>query len=680
MNGAKLGVLALLASTAAIVGCSSDATSPNALAHSASATATTAMAPTSVDNFMLVDANMEAHELYRLADAKAVVIVSQSNGDAVMRGLAPNLKALKAAYAAKGVEFMMLNSNLKDTREAIQAEADKAGYDTPILMDSYQLVGESLGVTRSAEVFVIDPKSWKVAYRGALAGTGAAKAALDDLTAGRPVTVAGAAASKGAAIAFPERGVTKVSYAKDVAPILEAKCVACHQEGGIGPFSMTNYAMVKGFAPMIREVIRTDRMPPYHADPHVGKFSDDKRLSADEVKTIVHWVEEGAPRGEGPDPLGATRHVAAEWPLGKPDLVINVPAFTIPASGVVDYQRPATMNPLTEGKWVRASTVKPGSRQGVHHLLTGWMAEMPADGKSSETKWAASLGAGYAVGAESSIEPKDAGVYLPAGGAIGFQMHYTPFGKEAVDESKVALYFYDKPPELIMHSVVVMDPTIEIPANEGRHKEMAYVQFPHDALLYSAFPHAHYRAYSSDLWIQYPDGKQKLLLSLPRYDFNWQRSYTFAQPIKVPAGSKLIAHYVYDNSKRNPSNPDPSIKVSWGEQSFQEMLFTSLSYRWADETAQHKVAYEGEMGKTRLVGMMDDNLDGKLQKAELKGQLGGQLLKYFDVLDKNHDGALDADELAAAQAMMGPRRKAEAAKPPSEAAVSASAFNPAGGK
>ncbi|MFI4950345.1 MAG: hypothetical protein ACHP7A_04840 [Caulobacterales bacterium] len=677
MNGAKLGVLALLASTAAIVGCSSDATSPNAFAHAGSATATTAMAPTRVDNFMLVDANMEAHELYRLADAKAVVIVSQSNGDAVMRGLAPQLKALKAAYAGKGVEFMMLNSNLKDSREAIQAEAQKAGYDTPILMDSYQLVGESLGVTRSAEVFVVDPKTWKVAYRGALAGGQAAKA-LDELTAGQPVTGAGAQPSRGAAIAFPERGETRISYAKDVAPILEAKCVACHQEGGIGPFAMTNYSMVKGFAPMIREVIRTDRMPPYHADPHVGKFSDDKRLSPDQVKTLVHWVEDGAPRGDGPDPLGATRRVASEWPLGKPDLIIEVPAFTIPASGVVDYQRPAVMSPLTEGRWVRASTVKPGSRQGVHHLLTGWMAEMPANGKSSETKWAASLGAGYAVGAESSIEPKNAGVFLPPGGAIGFQMHYTPFGKEAVDKSQVALYFYDKPPELIMHSVVVMDPTIEIPANEARHQEMAYVEFPHDALLYSAFPHAHYRAYSSDLWIQYPDGKQKLLLSLPRYDFNWQRSYTFAEPVKVPAGSKLIAHYVYDNSRRNPSNPDPSIKVSWGEQSFQEMLFTSLSYRWVDETAQHKVNYEAEMGRTRLLGMMDDNLDGKLQKAELKGQMGQTLLKYFDVLDKNHDGALDADELAAAQAMMGPRRRAETAKPPSEAAVSASAFNPGG--
>ena len=677
MNGAKLSVLALLASAAAVYGCASNKTPSNALTHSASASATAPMAAR-VDNFMLVDADMEAHELYRLADAKAVVIVTQSNGDAVTRSLAPNLKALKSAYASKGVEFMMLNSNLKDTRETILAEAQKAGYDTPILMDSYQLVGESLGVTRSAEVVIIDPKTWKVAYRGALADGSAAKA-LDALAAGQPVAMASSGLSKGAAIAFPERGVTKVSYSKEVAPILEAKCVACHEEGGIGPFAMKDYATVKGFSPMIREVIRTDRMPPYHADPHVGKFSDDKRLTPEETKTLVHWVEAGAPRGEGPDPLGAVKHVAAEWPLGKPDLIIDVPAYTIPASGVVDYQRPAVPGTLTEGKWVRASTVKPGSRQGVHHLLTGWMAEMPANGKSSETKWAASLGAGYAVGAESSIEPANAGVYLPPGGAYGFQAHYTPFGKEAVDKSQIALYFYDKPPELIMHSVVVIDTTIQIPANEGRHKEVAYVQFPKDALLYSAFPHAHYRAYSSDLWIQYPDGTQKLLLDLPRYDFNWQRSYTFAEPIKVPAGSKLIAHYVYDNSKRNPSNPDPNINVSWGEQSFQEMLFTSLSYRWVGETASHRVNYDEEMGKTRLLGMMDDNLDGKLQKSELRGQMGAMLLKYFDVLDKNHDGALDADELSAAQAMIGPRRSA-AAPPPADPQAAAFNAKAGGGK
>ncbi|HEY0437813.1 MAG TPA: hypothetical protein VGC92_14320 [Phenylobacterium sp.] len=673
MNSAKLGVLGLLASTAVICGFAADSKAPVA-AGSAMAAHDMAAAKR-IDNFMLVDANMEAHELYRLGDAKAIVLVTQANGDAAIQKAAPQLKALKAAFADKGVEFMMLNSNLKDSREAIQAEARKAGYDLPVLMDSYQLVGESLGVTRSAEAIVIDPKTWQVAWRGGVAG---AARALEALTAGQPVTAAATPVS-GALIAFPARGVSKVSYAKDIAPILEAKCVACHEEGGIGPFAMKDYATVKGFGPMIREVIRTDRMPPYHADPHVGKFSDDKRLTAEETKTLVHWIEAGAPRGEGADPLGAVQHVAAEWPLGKPDAIISVPAYTIPASGVVDYQRPAVANQLTEGKWVRAATVKPGSRQGVHHLLTGWMAEMPADGRSSETKWAASLGAGYAVGAESSIMPANVGTYLPAGGAIGFQAHYTPFGKEETDKSQIALYFYDKPPALIMHSVVVIDNTISIPANDGHHTEVAYVEFPHDALLYSAFPHAHYRAYSSDLWIRYPDGKEKLLLSLPRYDFNWQRSYTFDKPIAVPAGSKLIAHYVYDNSKRNPSNPDPKINVTWGEQSFQEMLFTSVSFRWADETAAHRVNYDGELNSTRLLGMLDDNIDGKIQKAELKSRIGDQLGKYFDVLDKDHDGALDKVELAAAQQMMGMRQRGGAAAPPA-AKPPASGGTPTAGK
>jgi len=657
MTNARLGILGLLASTALVSGCASDSTAPSALAQGSAINAA-ATTPASVDNFMLVDANLEAHELYRMTDASAVVIVTQANGDAVLRGLAPQLRTLASTYGAKGVEFLLLNSNLKDSREAILAEAEKAGYGLPILMDVNQLIGEGLGVTRSAEAYVINPKTWTVAYRGPVSGVGAA---LDALAAGQPAPAV-TTASAGALIAFPERkDHTKISYAKDVAPILEAKCVACHQEGGIGPFAMTNYEMVKGFAPMIREVIRTDRMPPYNADPHVGKFSDSKNMTAAEIKTLVHWIEAGAPRGEGADPLGAVKRVAAEWPLGKPDLVLNIPAFKVPASGVVDYQRPAMANPQTEGRWIRATTVKPGDRQSVHHVLTGWMKDIPADGKSSETRWRGSVG-GYAVGAESSVYAGNVGSYLPAGGAIGFQMHYTPYGKEAVDNSQIGVYFYDKPPELMMRNVVVIDPSITITPNTKRHKEIAYVEFPNAALLYSAFPHAHYRAYSTDLWLETPDGKKKQLLNLPRYDFNWQRAYTFAEPIKIPAGSRLIAHWVYDNSKTNPANPDPNIKVTWGEQSHEEMFFTSVAFRWLDETAAKQVDHDGRFAKTRLLGMMDDNIDGKLQKAELKGQMGNMLGMAFAKIDINSDGGLDRLELEKAQSLLpGRRRGSEAA-------------------
>jgi hypothetical protein len=384
-----------------------------------------------------------------------------------------------------------------------------------------------------------------------------------------------------------------------------------------------------------------------------------------EIKTLVHWIEAGAPRGAGDDPLAAKKRVAAEWPLGKPDLILNIPAYKVPASGVVDYQRPYTVNPLTEGKWIRATTVKPGDRQAVHHVLTGWMKDVPENGVASETRWRGSVG-GYAVGAESNVFGGDVGTYLPAGGAVGYQMHYTPYGKETVDKSQIGVYFRDKAPKYMMRSVVVIDASIEIAPNTARHKEVAYVEFPKDALLYSAFPHAHYRAYSNDLWIQYPDGKKKLLLSLPRYDFNWQRSYTFAEPVKIPAGSKLIAHYVYDNSKRNPSNPDPSIKVTWGEQSHEEMLFTSVSFRWLDETAEKQIDSEARFAETRMFGMMDDNLDGKLQKAELRGQMGRMMVAYFERIDTTQDGAIDRAELKAAQALLPQqrRRSSEAASAP----------------
>ncbi|RAK59238.1 hypothetical protein DJ021_05190 [Phenylobacterium hankyongense] len=666
------------AAGALLFGCSTDTGAPHAMqyARPTADTAPMAMAaamPKTVDNFMLVDQDLGAHELYRLADARAIVIVTQGDGCPIVRAMSPALKALKAAYAAKGVEFMMLNSNLQDTREAIQEEAKTYGYDMPILMDSNQLVGESLGVTRTAEVFVINPKTWQVVYHGPLDDRsdygGAQKAnvtpfaanALDDLLAGKAAIHEAGMQTKGCLIDFPQRSaaaMTRISYAKDVAPILEAKCVACHQEGGIGPFAMSSYEMVKGFSPMIREVIRTHRMPPWNADPHVGKFQDDKSLSPDQIKTIVHWIEAGSPRGAGPDPLAAKRHVAAEWPLGKPDLILNVPAYTIPASGVVDYQRPIVPNPLAEGKWIRASTVKVSQRQGVHHLLTGYMKEVPADGKGNESRWGVSVG-GYAVGAESMISPKNVGAYLPPGGAIGIQAHYTPFGKEVVDQSQIGLYFYDKDktPGLVLHNSVVVDNTIVLPPNDGHHQEVAYLAFPHDALLYSAFPHAHYRGAASDLWIRYPDGKEKLLLSLPRYDFNWQRDYTFAEPVKVPAGSKLIVHYIYDNSKRNPNNPDPNKTVVWGDQSWEEMLYTAVRYRWLDETSAKPVDYDEELNANRFMGMMDDNLDGKLEKAELKGRIGETLLTYFAQIDTNHDGYLQAAELKAAQAMMANRRR-----------------------
>ena len=699
MTKALTIALATTAAAALLSSCTSDGQAPNALSSatpSSAEVAATTPAPATVDNFMLSDTDYMGHELYRMTDAKVIVLISAGNGCPIVRNLAPQIRALKAKYGAQGVQFMMINSNLQDGRDAIAKEKEEYGFDIPILMDSNQLVGEQLGVTRTAEFFVIDPKTWKIAYRGPLDdrmdyGTQKANAdhpwasdAIEAVMAGRQAMAANKM-SPGCLVDFPERAkvsASKISYAKDVAPVLEKKCVACHVEGGIGPFAMTSYDMVKGFSPMIREVLRTDRMPPWNVAPHVGKFADDKSLSPTEIKTVVHWIEQGAPRGAGPDPLAMKRHVAQTWPLGKPDLILDLPQYKVPAAGVVDYQRPIALNPLTEGKWVRASTYVVNQRQAVHHFLSGYLKDVPKDGQGNESRWGASMG-GYAVGAESTLWPKNVGTYLPPGGAIGFQAHYTPFGKDVTDASKIGLYFYKdgEKPGLVMRNSVIVDNTISIPPGEARHKETAWIDVPKEMLLYSAFPHAHYRGYASDLWLQTPDGNKKLILAMPRYDFNWQREYSFAEPMKIPAGSKLIAHYWYDNSKQNPANPDATRTVPWGDQSWDEMFYTAIRYRWTEETSSKLTENDQLIDQTRLMGMFDDNQDGKIEKAEFKGELGDKLAPYFAQMDQNKSGGVENAELQAALKMMGNmRRRDQAQQAPAPAAPAPPKAGGAGGR
>jgi len=608
--------------------------------------------PARVDDVRLVDHTGYAQSLRRLKDVKAIVLMTQVNGDAAARAAAKGFEALRKQHA--GMEFLMLNSSLADTRPTIAAEAAAQGYTIPILDDDLQLAGEQLGVTYAGEAFVLEPGLLRVLYHGP-AGEPLA-AALADIAAGRPVANASVAGT-GAAIAFPERERrvqhAKISYAQEIAPILEAKCIACHQEGGIGPFAMSEYAVVKSFAPMIREALRTDTMPPWHPDPLVGKFKHDASLSDDQIRTLVHWIEAGAPRGEGADPLAAVQHAAPEWPLGKPDLVLDIPAFTLPPAGEVQYQYPTAANPLAEGRWVKAATLMPGDRRGVHHILAGYIPGTPLKGPASAGQWEANYGE-YAVGGESFQVPKGMGIYLPPGGHMGFQMHYTPYGKEAADNSKMALYFYPEgeTPERIMRHTVIADNFIELPPNTDKHEEVAYLTFPKEAKLYSVFLHTHYRGQAGKLDMILADGTKQALINLPRYDFNWQRTYDFVEPITVPAGAKLVATYFYDNSVRNAANPAPDETVIWGDQSWEEMHYTSIYYEWTDEKVGQEADATRSMRAMRVMGMLDDNLDDKVQLAEIKGRLTPMLKPRFADLDRNGDGGIDADEIKAANLPM----------------------------
>ena len=329
------------------------------LSSAAGAGADQSLAGSKVDNFMLPDQTGMGHELYYYNANPAIVLVSSAEGDAVSERAVKALNKVRDAFQGKNVQFMMLDSSLNSKHDAFVGRPGSA--ELPVLADELQLVGRSLGVTTTGEVFVVETKGWTVAYHGPIDDSFAQKknkkanltAALTAVLEGKPVPVAEAAV-KGTPVDFPDRQHTaefaKIDYATQVAPILADKCVVCHTQGGLGPFAMNSYDIVKGFSPMIREVLRTKRMPPYHSDRHGAVWTDDMRLSDAQIKTIVNWVEAGAPRGEGQDPLPEAAKPAPKWPLGEPDVVVQVPTFNVPETGIVGYQDRSVPTKLTEGK------------------------------------------------------------------------------------------------------------------------------------------------------------------------------------------------------------------------------------------------------------------------------------------------------------------------------------------
>jgi len=628
----------------------------------------TTVAASQIDNFQLLDHQGSAHELYYHTDAKAVVLIAHKETcHAIGTGVA-QLAELTGKFAPLGVQFMFVDSNTSASQEVSEErrkrlatgakELAKRGVAVPILDDESRLISESLSFVQAGDAVVVDPKRWDSTWRGNLVGKSATVGQLGEvlsaMVANGQIPDVAAASSTVADhklpidddcalnLAVADTEHQSISYVNDVAPILQDNCVTCHRPGGIGPWQMNSYAMIKGFAPMIREVLRTKRMPPWHADPHVGDWANDKGLSIAEQQTLVHWVEAGAPRGDGEDPLLANVEPAVDWPLGEPDMIINIPEFKVPASGVVDYQFPWVENTLDKGVWVRAVTVKPGDRTVVHHVLAG--TSEPGEKIKNGGDVFDNYLIGYAPGAESNVMPEGMGVYVPKDGHFLFQLHYTPTGKAAVDRSQMALYFADEKPANYLRHSVVMDPTIRIPAGDGAYEEAAYFEFYKDATLFTLAPHSHYRGRSSTFTLVYPDGEEELLLNVPAYDFNWQRGYEFATPKSVPAGARLVHRTVYDNSNLNPSNPDAERVVPWGLQSWDEMLYGDFIFAWNDETSDAPFHDSQRMDDTQFIGFADQNLDGKLSKDELSKKMQKRMANAFKAGDANNDGALSVEE------------------------------------
>lgn len=597
------------------------------------------------DNFVLLDHNGKAHELYYESDATAIVLISQRNDCEALTHSIPDYRSLTADYVERGVRFFMLNSH--DARSSIADLARAWDLDIPILHDSAQIIGRSLNFQMTGEVLLIDPRTWQVIFRGSAESRGL-RMQIDSLIKGEEslfLSDAEQQTARGCEINYKSKSEV-VSYTNDIVPILESRCMACHVEGGIGPWAMSEYNMIKGFAPMMREVIRVKRMPPWHADPELGHWKNDAGMSDEDTRTLINWIEAGAQRGKGPDPLLAKRANSVEWPLGEPDLVLDAPTYEVPASGVVDYQFPVIANPLNHDVWVEAASVRPGNTKVVHHVLMG-SAEQAPEEDDQESVFQNYI-MGYAPGNESARMPEGTGVFVPAGGVYQLQIHYTPMGIATKDTTKIALYFADKPPANFLRQHVVLNPRLKIPAHDEAFEVAAYFEFWDDAVIHSLVPHSHYRGKSSTFELEYPDGSKEMILSVPNYNFDWQRTYSFTEPKEVPKGSRIIHRTVYDNSAKNRSNPDPERVVPWGLQSQDEMLYGSVSFSWTNETAETPIHSNLRADAGQFIGFVDKNMDGKASKDELPSRMRESLgwFKWWFV-DTNFDGGLDLDEMEA---------------------------------
>ncbi len=557
----------------------------------------------SISDFGLIDQKGDQYQLSRLGNNKAVVIISQANSCQDNINQLPKYKLMRTLWEKKGVAFLMLNGENKDNLESLRRTASVYDIDFPILKDETQLVTESLNISKAGEIVVVNPESRKILYRGPLdkaggggdddGGLGARQRApqilagvLEKATSGQEIKDTVLVDNPGGcAYDFPAKqahAVAAPDYAKDVAPILKEKCAHCHVQGGIAPFAMNSYDIVRGFAPMIKEVLLTKRMPPAQVDPHVNKFENANYMSNEQLQTLVHWIDAGAPRGTAKkDAMADIKPVKEEWQLGKPDFIVEVPAFTVPATGVIDYFNHVIDLPFKEDMYVKAVQFIPGDTRVLHHLLS-YMSSPDYDRtKVISEENVRDFLEGYAPGkTDATTFPEGTGVFVPKGYKLVMQMHYTTMGKEVVDKTRVGLYFHKTPPKYkyLTYPISHGGTALQIPPGEQEYKMNGSYVLKEDTMLYAMRPHMHYRGRAFRFTAVYPDGRRETLMNVPNYNFAWQPTYRLTQPKLLPAGTRVVTDGIFDNSKWNSWNPDPNVMAKGGPQSWDEMFIGYITY------------------------------------------------------------------------------------------------------
>jgi hypothetical protein len=537
----------------------------------------------------LRDVRGSRRSLEELRGASAVVLAFWSTDCPVANQYAPHLLEMYRRFHKRNVDFVLVYPNYRDTLDRIAAHA--LDHDIPfwVVKDVDQQLCGQLGVSRTPTVCVLDDQlnmryrgridgRYGVGHRRADPGRNDLASALDEVLAHKPVSVA-ETSSDGCLLDRPiQVSVAGVTYSDQIGSILKRRCGGCHRPAGQAPFSLLTYDDAAQWSPMIREVVDQRRMPPWHADRRHGPYLNDRSLTPEEISQLLSWIDAGMPRGR--EEVEAAAAFTSRWSLNRVDAVIEAPhEDEVPAEGVLDYQyaivpREVSDSVFDQDRWIQAIEVLPSNPGVVHHVQVNFyrpdVVVTPGWDNVDDSTLVGIVG--WAPGKLEYAFPPGSAMRAPKGMQVMFEVHYTPNGRASRNRPALAIQFADSPPEKEVRTLVPFLYRIKIPPGEPHHCQRGQYPITQPTRLLSINPHMHLRGKAFHCDAVFPDGTRKRLLSVPRYDFNWQTFYWLAEPPLLPPGSQVEITAWWDNSRFNLNNPDPRATVSWGIQSTDEMM------------------------------------------------------------------------------------------------------------
>jgi peroxiredoxin len=591
-------------------------------------------------------------------DKKALVVAFTGASCPISKRFAPSLAELEKQYAKKDIGFIFVDPiAIEGAKKDLRKMAEAHGFKGPVILDGDESLSRALGASTTTDTFVLD-SARTIIYRGPVDdqyGIGYQleaprrqylQEALDAHLANKPIE-SPALWAPGCELDISSDEPQKLdwTYHNRISRILEANCVECHREGGVGPFPLEHYDEAEENAGMIRKVISEGIMPPWFAsDPpegHPSPWANDRSLSPLDKADLLAWIRNGKPKGDPADaPLPIVRK--SEWSIGRPDVIFSLPReVQVKATGQMPYVYLRVKTNFPDDRWIEATEVRPTAPGVVHHVLV-----FVAGQNGIKREQVGALTA-YVPGNTFVEFPKGVAKKLPAGATLLFQMHYTPTGEATTDRTRIGLRFAKEFPAKIVRTLPIANRRISIPANKANHSETASRQIPTGTVVRAFMPHMHLRGKAFKYELLKRNGEKETLLDVPRYDFNWQLRYELKEPRLLPEGSRIQVTGVFDNSKDNPANPNPNTAVRWGDQSEEEMLIGYLECEFESDTSP----VEKKKGKRDLFTQLDKNQDGFLTKAEFTKP------KLFPLFDTNKDGRVTRKEGTAGMAKLKKREQ-----------------------